>query len=63
MPQSASPTVEPAGTGTVCWPEPSPLDGWWTEIMDGVTPARARDIVPGRYLHDSPTSPSRRSPA
>ena len=20
------------------WPDPSPLDQWWTEIMDGVPP-------------------------
>ncbi|UGT54918.1 hypothetical protein [Nocardia asteroides] len=28
--------AEPA----VVWPEPSPLDTWWTEIMDGVPPRR-----------------------
>lgn len=25
-------------TTVVRWPEPSPLDTWWTEIMDGVSP-------------------------
>lgn len=63
MPQPASTTTEPADTGIVCWPEPSPLDGWWTEIMDGVTPARTRDTIPHLHLHASPASPSRRSPA
>lgn len=29
--------VEPA---VIAWPEPSPLDAWWTEVMDGVTPSR-----------------------
>lgn len=63
MPYSTAPTAGPADTGIVCWPEPSPLDGWWTEVMDGVTPARARDTVSALHLHDLPTSPSRRSPA
>ncbi|MGW5437086.1 hypothetical protein [Nocardia asteroides] len=27
--------VEPV---VIHWPEPSPLDTWWTEIMDGVPP-------------------------
>lgn len=30
--------AEPA----VIWPEPSPLDTWWTEIMDGVPPRHDR---------------------
>ncbi|MGW5309316.1 hypothetical protein ACWEVD_13635 [Nocardia thailandica] len=30
-PQPAEPVVR--------WPDPSPLDYWWTEIMDGVPPA------------------------
>ncbi|MFE7720789.1 hypothetical protein ACFU44_17295 [Nocardia rhizosphaerihabitans] len=32
--KDTSATVEPS----VIWPEPSPLDMWWTEIMDGVPP-------------------------
>ncbi|MFD6395853.1 hypothetical protein [Nocardia sp. NPDC060249] len=63
MPQYTTPSAEPADTGVVCWPEPSPLDGWWTEIMDGAPPTRTRDTVPGEHLHDSPISSSRRSPA
>ncbi|WP_169823276.1 hypothetical protein [Aldersonia kunmingensis] len=62
MPQYATPTAEPADAGVVYWPQPSPLDDWWTEIMDGATPARARDTVPGQHLHNSPTSPTHRSP-
>ncbi|WP_167659960.1 hypothetical protein [Nocardia mangyaensis] len=32
--------VEPAEPAVIAWPEPSPLDAWWTEVMDGVTPLR-----------------------
>lgn len=28
----------PTETTVVRWPEPSPLDTWWTEIMEGVSP-------------------------
>jgi hypothetical protein len=33
-------------TTTIRWPEPSPLEPWWTEIMDGVSPLRVQR--PGR---------------
>ncbi|MFB7874067.1 hypothetical protein ACFC06_02360 [Nocardia sp. NPDC056064] len=31
--------ADPAAIGdpaVICWPDPSPLDTWWTEVMDGV---------------------------
>ncbi|MEU1983654.1 hypothetical protein [Nocardia sp. NPDC019395] len=32
----AEPTAVPAGhaAADVYWPDPSPLDHWWTEVMD-----------------------------
>ncbi|MGS2810513.1 hypothetical protein [Nocardia sp. MW-W600-9] len=36
--KDTSAAVEPS---VICWPEPSPLDTWWTEIMDGVPPPTA----------------------
>ncbi|MEV3963757.1 hypothetical protein AB0M34_23180 [Nocardia sp. NPDC050193] len=34
----------PAGSGEidVRWPDPSPLQSWWTEIMDGVPMPHSR---------------------
>lgn len=52
MPRTFTPITETTGPAAVHWPEPSPLDDWWTEIMDGVTPHRKRDTT---------TPPSRRS--
>jgi hypothetical protein len=57
VPRNAIPTTTPVDTGVVYWPEPSPLDGWWTEIMDGVTPIRARSTVTGEHTHPRPTPP------
>ncbi len=32
----------PENSPVVHWPEPSPLDHWWTEVMDGaLTPVAA----------------------
>lgn len=42
----------------VRWPEPSPLDAWWTEIMDRVTP-QTHD-APNQDPHLMPTYPSHR---
>ncbi|MFC8381247.1 hypothetical protein [Nocardia sp. NPDC057272] len=30
--------AEPTDPTAIRWPEPSPLEPWWTEIMDGVSP-------------------------
>ncbi|MFC4128418.1 hypothetical protein [Nocardia rhizosphaerae] len=30
----------------VRWPDPSPLDRWWTEVMDGVPQYRTAASVP-----------------
>ena len=36
------PFVVPEDSPEVHWPEPSPLDHWWTEVMDGaLTPLTA----------------------
>ncbi|MEV0062453.1 hypothetical protein [Nocardia sp. NPDC050718] len=68
MPRNVTPTPTPGDSGVVCWPEPSPLDDWWTEIMDGVTPTRAHTACSGttcsgEHGHPRPTPPSRRGAA
>ncbi|MBB5915247.1 hypothetical protein BJY24_004114 [Nocardia transvalensis] len=36
-----TPATDSADTQAVRWPDPSPLDHWWTEVMDGaLTPTR-----------------------
>ncbi|MGW6331002.1 hypothetical protein [Nocardia rhamnosiphila] len=37
-----SPARVVQGTADVQWPDPSPLQSWWTEIMDGVSMSRPR---------------------
>lgn len=55
MPQYFTLTADPADTAVVCWPEPSPLDNWWTEIMDGVTPHRNHGTAPSEDPHNTPS--------
>ncbi len=38
----SSPARVVQGAVDVQWPDPSPLQGWWTEIMDGVSMPRPR---------------------
>ncbi|MFD3706584.1 hypothetical protein ACFWUP_25895 [Nocardia sp. NPDC058658] len=41
-----SPADQPVTDPTVIrWPEPSPLDTWWTEVMDGVPAAKYTAVV------------------
>lgn len=40
----------PTDPTVIRWPEPSPLDSWWTEIMDGVSPRHANSDA-RRQLH------------
>ncbi|MGW0180574.1 hypothetical protein [Nocardia sp. NPDC003345] len=59
MPRNTVSATTPADGSVVCWPEPSPLHDWWTEIMDGVTPTRALDPAnhPGLLRLSGPRSP------
>lgn len=54
MPRDTISATTPAGSTVVCWPEPSPLHDWWTEIMDGVTPIRARGTGEHAYPRPAP---------
>ncbi|MEV0685023.1 hypothetical protein AB0I35_14280 [Nocardia sp. NPDC050378] len=38
---TTEPATEPDAT-VVSWPEPSPLQSWWNDIMQGVKPPRTR---------------------
>ncbi|MFX0577941.1 hypothetical protein [Nocardia nepalensis] len=42
MHHTPTPATDLGDTPAVHWPDPSPLDHWWTEVMDGVlTPVAA----------------------
>ncbi|MEU4417834.1 hypothetical protein AB0G00_32700 [Nocardia salmonicida] len=56
MSQHTATTVDSADTVAVRWPEPSPLDAWWTEIMDGVPPRTRK--TPGEDPHHMATPSS-----
>jgi hypothetical protein len=41
----SSPAQVVPGAVDVQWPDPSPLQSWWTEIMDGVSMPRSRRVA------------------
>lgn len=38
----SSPALVAQGAVDVQWPDPSPLQSWWTEVMDGISMSRPR---------------------